>query len=100
MTPLLDVRHLSTQFTTRSGVLRAVDGVTWDVQAGETLALVGESGCGKTVSALSILRLIPIPPGRIVAGEVSSRAKTSSSWPKRRSATSAATASPWSSRSR
>ena len=70
MTPLLDVRHLSTQFTTRSGVLRAVDDVSWDVRPGETVALVGESGCGKSVSALSIMRLVAGPAGRIVGGEV------------------------------
>jgi oligopeptide/dipeptide ABC transporter ATP-binding protein len=70
VTPLLDVRHLSTQFTTRSGVLRAVDDVSWDVRPGETVALVGESGCGKSVSALSIMRLVAEPAGRIVGGEV------------------------------
>jgi oligopeptide transport system ATP-binding protein len=70
VTPLLDVRHLSTQFTTRSGVLRAVDDVSWDVRPGETVALVGESGCGKSVSALSIMRLVAGPAGRIVGGEV------------------------------
>jgi oligopeptide/dipeptide ABC transporter ATP-binding protein len=70
VTPLLDVRHLSTQFTTRSGVLRAVDDVSWDVRPGETVALVGESGCGKSVSALSIMRLVTEPAGRIVGGEV------------------------------
>jgi oligopeptide/dipeptide ABC transporter ATP-binding protein len=70
VTPLLDVRHLSTQFTTRSGVLRAVDDVSWDVRPGETVALVGESGCGKSVSALSIMRLVAESAGRIVGGEV------------------------------
>jgi oligopeptide/dipeptide ABC transporter ATP-binding protein len=70
VTPLLDVRHLSTQFTTRSGVLRAFDDVSWDVRPGETVALVGESGCGKSVSALSIMRLVAEPAGRIVGGEV------------------------------
>jgi oligopeptide/dipeptide ABC transporter ATP-binding protein len=68
--PLLDVRHLSTQFTTRGGVVRAVDDVSWDVREGETVALVGESGCGKSVSALSIMRLVAAPAGRITAGEV------------------------------
>jgi oligopeptide/dipeptide ABC transporter ATP-binding protein len=70
MTPLLDVRHLSTQFATRAGVVRAVDDVSWDVRPGETVALVGESGCGKSVSALSIMRLVTEPAGRIVSGEV------------------------------
>jgi oligopeptide/dipeptide ABC transporter ATP-binding protein len=68
--PLLDVRNLQTHFFTRAGVVRAVDGVSWDVQEGETVALVGESGCGKSVSALSIMRLIPAPGGRIVGGQV------------------------------
>jgi oligopeptide/dipeptide ABC transporter ATP-binding protein len=67
---LLDVRHLSTQFTTRDGVVRAVDDVSWDVREGETVALVGESGCGKSVSALSVMRLVAAPAGRIVGGEV------------------------------
>jgi oligopeptide transport system ATP-binding protein len=67
---LLDVKDLKTYFYTEEGVVKAVDGVTYDVQEGETLALVGESGCGKSVSALALLRLIPIPPGRIVSGEV------------------------------
>jgi ABC-type dipeptide/oligopeptide/nickel transport system ATPase component len=67
---LLDVRHLSTQFTTRDGVVRAVDDVSWDVRESETVALVGESGCGKSVSALSVMRLVSAPAGRIVAGEI------------------------------
>ncbi|HEY7142582.1 MAG TPA: ABC transporter ATP-binding protein [Methylomirabilota bacterium] len=70
MAPLLDVRHLSTQFTTRGGVVRAVDDVSWDVREGETVALVGESGCGKSVSALSVMRLVAAPAGRIVGGEI------------------------------
>ena len=70
MPPLLQVKDLKTYFYTEEGVVKAVDGVTYDVQEGETLALVGESGCGKSVSAMSILRLIPFPPGRIVDGEV------------------------------
>jgi oligopeptide/dipeptide ABC transporter ATP-binding protein len=68
--PLLDVRHLSTQFTTRGGIVRAVDDVSWDVREGETVALVGESGCGKSVSALSVVRLVAAPAGRIVGGEI------------------------------
>jgi oligopeptide/dipeptide ABC transporter ATP-binding protein len=67
---LLDVRHLSTQFTTRDGVVPAVDDVSWDVREGETVALVGESGCGKSVSALSVMRLVAAPAGRIVGGKV------------------------------
>jgi len=67
--PLLDVRDLSVNFHTQDGIVRAVDGVSYNVSRGETIALVGESGCGKTVSALSILRLIPDPPGKIVSGQ-------------------------------
>jgi peptide/nickel transport system ATP-binding protein len=68
--PLLEVDNLKTWFFTRDGIVRAVDGVSFRVLAGETLAIVGESGCGKSVTALSILRLIPVPPGRIVAGRI------------------------------
>ncbi len=70
--PLL-VKDLVTEFSTENGLVRAVDGVSWSVQPGQTLGIVGESGCGKSVSALSVMRLIPIPPGRIVAGQVSFR---------------------------
>ena len=70
MDVLLDVRDLQTQFATSGGIVRAVDGVSWDVQAGETVALVGESGCGKSVSALSVMRLVAAPAGRIVGGEI------------------------------
>src|SRR5204863_4425401 len=68
--PLLRVRDLKTYFVTEhgSGTARAVDGVTFDVLPGETLGIVGESGCGKTVTSLSILRLIPEPPGHILPG--------------------------------
>src|SRR5579862_2360132 len=68
--PLLDVVDLKTWFFTRDGVVRAVDGVSFHVMPGETLAIVGESGCGKSVTALSILRLVPSPPGRIVSGAI------------------------------
>jgi oligopeptide/dipeptide ABC transporter ATP-binding protein len=67
---LLDVKDLQTHFVTGGGVVRAVDGVSWDVGAGETVALVGESGCGKSVSALSVMRLVAQPAGRIVGGQV------------------------------
>ncbi len=68
--PLLDVRSLSVQFFTEEGVVRAVENVSIEVQPGEVLGLVGESGCGKSVTGLTLLRLIPIPPGRIVSGEI------------------------------
>src|SRR5712691_2888651 len=68
--PLLDVQGLKTYFFTRDGVVRAVDGVSFSVGRGETLAVVGESGCGKSVTSLSILRLIASPPGRTVGGRV------------------------------
>jgi len=70
MAPLLQIRDLKTYFFTDDGVVKAVDGISYDVQPGEIVGLVGESGCGKTVSALSILRLIPEPPGKIVGGEM------------------------------
>ena len=70
MATLLQVRNLTTQFFTSSGTVRAVDNVTFDVTEGETVAVVGESGCGKSVSALSILRLVPWPPGKIVGGSI------------------------------
>ncbi len=68
--PLLKVEDLHTQFFTEEGVVNAVNGVSYDVMPGEILGLVGESGCGKTVSALSILRLIPSPPGKISSGTI------------------------------
>ncbi len=67
---LLEIRNLKTYFFIREGVAKAVDGVDLFVRRGETVALVGESGCGKSVTAYSILRLIPSPPGKIVAGEI------------------------------
>ena len=68
--PLLDIRGLKTHFATDDGVVQAVDGVDLSIQRGETLGVVGESGCGKTVTAMSVLKLIPMPPGRIVAGQI------------------------------
>ena len=73
MATLLQVRNLTTQFFTSSGIVRAVDNVSFDVEEGETVAVVGESGCGKSVSALSILRLVPWPPGKIVGGSINFR---------------------------
>src|SRR5690242_6083823 len=67
---LLEVEGLKTHFFTRDGVVRAVDGLSFSVRRGETLCIVGESGCGKSVTSLSILRLIASPPGRTVAGRV------------------------------
>jgi peptide/nickel transport system ATP-binding protein len=68
--PLLEIADLRTYFFTRDGVVRAVDGVSLHVGEGETLAIVGESGCGKSVTSLSVLRLIASPPGRIVSGSI------------------------------
>ena len=70
MAKLLEVQNLKTQFKTSAGIVKAVDGITYDVEEGETLAIVGESGCGKSVGAMSILRLIPDPPGEIVEGVI------------------------------
>ena len=70
MATLLEVKDLKTHFFTMDGVVKAVDGVSYDLEEGETLGLVGESGCGKSVSALSVMRLIPNPPGQIVGGEI------------------------------
>ena len=67
---LLDIKNLITRFYTEEGVVHAVNGISYTLEEGETLGVVGESGCGKTVHALSIMRLIPQPPGRIEAGEV------------------------------
>src|SRR5947208_5054178 len=68
--PVLDVAGLKTYFFTRLGIMRAVDGVSFQLRPRETLAIVGESGCGKSMTALSLMRLIPEPPGRIVGGTV------------------------------
>src|SRR5262245_9797105 len=68
--PVLEVQHLQTYFYTRGGLVKAVDGVSFSLRPGETLAIVGESGCGKSVTALSVMRLVADPPGRIVGGSV------------------------------
>src|SRR5215216_6286968 len=68
--PVLEVRSLKTQFKTQDGVVKAVDDVSFYVMPGETLGVVGESGCGKSMTGLSIMRLIPSPPGKIAAGEI------------------------------
>jgi peptide/nickel transport system ATP-binding protein len=67
---LLEIRDLQTHFATDEGMVHAVDGVDLTVERGETLGVVGESGCGKTVTAMSVLKLIPMPPGRIVGGQI------------------------------
>src|SRR5579871_4714309 len=70
MAPLLSIRDLRTWFDEDGRTVHAVDGVSFDIERGETLGLVGESGSGKTVTSLSILRLVPSPPGRIVSGAI------------------------------
>ena len=67
---VLTVEDLRTYFTTRWGTVKAVDGISFDLRKGETLGIVGESGCGKSVTMLSLMRLIPEPPGRIVSGSI------------------------------
>ncbi|HUN97453.1 MAG TPA: ABC transporter ATP-binding protein [Bradyrhizobium sp.] len=70
MTPLLEIKGLKTHFATDDGIVQAVDGVDLTINKGETLCVVGESGCGKTVTAMSILKLIAMPPGRIAEGQI------------------------------
>ncbi|NNG01208.1 MAG: ABC transporter ATP-binding protein [Desulfobacteraceae bacterium] len=70
MSELLNVKNLKTYFFTKYGTVKAVDGVSFKVDKGETFGIVGESGCGKSITALSIMRLVPDPPGRIVGGEI------------------------------
>ncbi len=70
MAALLEIEDLQVQFDTYEGTVRAVDGISYTVERGETVAIVGESGCGKSVSALAVLRLVPTPPGRIAGGRV------------------------------
>ena len=68
--PLLEIKGLKTHFATEDGMVRAVDGIDITVNAGETVGIVGESGCGKTVTAMTVLKLVAMPPGRIVAGQI------------------------------
>src|SRR3989344_8126571 len=70
MAELLRIEHLTTSFFTKEGELKAVNDVSFDIPKGKTLGIVGESGCGKSVTALSIMRLVPHPPGKIVGGEI------------------------------
>ena len=70
MSKLLEIEDLRVEFQTQMGTIKAVDGISYSVAAGETVAIVGESGCGKSVSALSVLRLVPSPPGRITGGRI------------------------------
>ncbi|NLX36420.1 MAG: ATP-binding cassette domain-containing protein, partial [Chloroflexi bacterium] len=70
MAPMLSVRDLKTEFVTQDGIVHAVNGISFDLDEGETLGIVGESGCGKSVSMLSMMGLIPQPPGRIAGGSV------------------------------
>ena len=67
---MLEVKELKTIFSTQDGVVNAVNDISFSLQSGEAIGIVGESGCGKSVSMLSIMRLIPNPPGKIVGGEV------------------------------
>jgi oligopeptide/dipeptide ABC transporter ATP-binding protein len=75
MAGLIEIKNLRTSFFTPEGEMRAVDGVSFDIEEGKTLGLVGESGCGKSVTALSIMRLIPSPPGKVVGGQILFRGK-------------------------
>ncbi|PYK13045.1 MAG: peptide ABC transporter ATP-binding protein, partial [Verrucomicrobia bacterium] len=81
MAPLLQVNDLRTSFFTSDGELRAVDGVTFTIDDGRTIGLVGESGCGKSVTALSIMQLLPKRTGRIVGGEIQFERKNLASLP-------------------
>jgi ABC-type dipeptide/oligopeptide/nickel transport system ATPase component len=70
LSELLQIRNLKTRFYTREGVVNAVNGISYTVDEGEIVGVVGESGCGKSVSMLSVMRLIPDPPGKVVDGEI------------------------------
>jgi ABC-type dipeptide/oligopeptide/nickel transport system ATPase component len=91
---LLQVQDLRTYFHTDEGVVKAVDGVSFDLKRGETLGIVGESGCGKSVTNLSLLKLIPTPPGGSPAAGSCSTAATCWPCPRTSSGPCAATASP------
>ena len=80
---MAQIRDLAVSFDTEDGEVRAVDGVSLDIRAGESLGLVGESGCGKSVTALSLLRLVPIPPGRFVSGQIVFRGRDLLALPER-----------------
>src|SRR6266545_2000396 len=84
MSKLLEVKNLKTYFYTDDGIAKAVDDVSFELDKGETLGLVGESGCGKSVSALSIMRLIPDPPGKIVGGEILFKGENLVDFPEKR----------------
>ena len=86
---LLEVNDLRTHFFTRDGVVRAVDGISFEVDKGKTLGIVGESGCGKSVTALSLMGLIPKPPAKIVSGEVLFEGRELTTLPNTTSRTSA-----------
>ncbi|GAH97321.1 unnamed protein product, partial [marine sediment metagenome] len=72
---LLSVKDLKTYFYTKDGVVKAVDGINFEINQGETLGMVGESGCGKSVSALSVMRLLPMPPAKIMDGKIFLKAR-------------------------
>jgi ABC-type dipeptide/oligopeptide/nickel transport system ATPase component len=92
---LLEVKNLRTYFYIREGVLRAVDGLSYSANKGEFVALVGESACGKSVSALSIMRLIPYPRESSWAEKSSLKVETCSNWVKKKCAPSEVTVAPW-----
>src|SRR3970040_2305979 len=70
MADLIKVKNLQTSFFTPEGEVRAIDGISFEIGEGKTIGLVGESGCGKSVTALSVMRLVPSPPGKVVGGEI------------------------------